>query len=76
MKSFKPSLSVSAPRTQHVISKNKRKRVIMTTDEQRNELETEERFNLGIGTAIEFAIAGSVIWLVGFAVVSFLCGWF
>lgn len=39
-------------------------------------MENDERFELNMATVFEFAICGAVVWLVGFAVVSFLLGWF
>jgi hypothetical protein len=51
------------------------RRIASTSGETGSEI-MDERFELNMATVFEFAIFGAVVWLVGFAVVSFLMGWF
>jgi hypothetical protein len=51
------------------------RRIASTSGETGSE-NMDERFELNLTTALEFAVTGAVVWLVGFAVVSFLMGWF
>jgi hypothetical protein len=51
-------------------------RTISSTSVETGSESMEERFELNLTTALEFAVTGAVVWLVGFAVVSFLMGWF
>ena len=48
-----------------------------TSDETgRTSSDGEERFELDLAAVMEFALVGAVVWTVGFAVVSYLMGWF
>jgi hypothetical protein len=51
-------------------------RTIASTSVETGSESMDERFELNLTTALEFAVTGAVVWLVGFAVVSFLMGWF